>query len=47
MAVWMKEREGIWAIAKTEQYWVSAKRELGLGGNLRMRNKEKGFGATT
>ena len=26
-----------------EQHWVSAKRELGFGGNLKVRNKEKSF----
>lgn len=38
-----KGRAGIWQLPR-EQRWVSARRELGFGGNLRARHREKDLG---
>lgn len=40
-----EQTERIWTTAKREHFRVLAKSELGLGGNVRVRGKQKGFGA--
>lgn len=46
MVVWVKEREGPWAIAKIAALSFNKERVGEFGENLRVRNKEKDLGAT-